>query len=381
LCRWNHTLSNSSGMTLQTYYDWTRRDDPSLEETRDTVDVDFQHHFNLTENNDIIWGLAYRLTRDEIKNTFTVIFDPDHKTDNLISGFVQDDITIDEYQMHLTLGTKLEYNDYTGFEMQPNLRLLYKPDDQQSIWASVSRAIRTPSRAETDGRFNQEVLPGPPVTYISIFGDDDFDSEELIAFELGYRMLATDSFSLDIATFYNVYDDLLTGEAGFPFPEILPLPPHLVVPFLADNKMDGSAYGVELAFDWRYSDWISLKAAYTYLKMELSLDGDSLDFTSDSAEDDSPSHQFSLRPSINLTKDMELDLWVRYVDNIPGQDVGSYVSLDARIAWRPRNKLEFTLVGQNLLDPQITEFGQDAYLDYTTTEVERSVYGKITWEF
>jgi len=381
LFKWRRSFSENSEITLQTYYDRTERDDPMIEEDRDTIDMDFQHQFSLSPCNNIVWGLAYRYTRDDIKNTFTLTYDPDSRHDDLISAFFQDEIIIDDYQIRLTLGSKFEYNNYTGFEIQPNVRLLYKPHDRHSIWTAVSRAVRTPSPSEHELRINLEVLPGPPVVFVSTFGDNDFDSEELLAFELGYRVMATDSLSLDLATFYNDYNNLRTLEPKTLFLETTPALPHLVMPFFVENKMEGHTYGVELAADWRYSDRLSFKFAYSYLRIQLHPDGDSGDPISETAEGDSPHHQVSLRSSVNITRNLDWDLWARYVDNLTRQDIGSYVSLDARIAWRPRNNLELTLVGQNLLDPQRPEFDQDTFLDVAISEVERSVYGKITWQF
>ncbi len=381
LFRWGRAFSETSEMTFQTYYDRTERDDPMIAEDRDTIDMDIQHQFLLSTCHSLVWGLGYRYTRDDIENTFTLTYDPESRHDDLISGFFQDEILIGDYQMRLTLGSKFEYNDYTGLEIQPNVRLLYNPHQKHSIWISVSRAVRTPSRSEHDVRINLQVLPGTPVVFVSTFGDNDFDSEELLAFELGYRMMANDFLSLDFTTFYNDYDNLRTLEPGPIYLETTPSPTHLVLPLYILNMMEGYTYGAELAADWRYSDRFSLKLAYSYLRIQLRLDSDSNDSSSETAKDDSPHHQYSLRSSVNITSDLELDLWVRYVDKLSSQDIDSYTSLDARLAWRPRKNLEFTIVGQNLIDSQHPEFDQDTFLDVAASEVQRSIYGKITWGF
>ena len=144
--------------------------------------------------------------------------------------------------------------------------------------------------------------------------------------------------------------------------------------------MKGETYGVEVAANWFALDWWRLQAAYTYLQMQLHLDADSGDTMSESAEGESPHHQISFRSSTDLPMDLELDLWVRYVDNLPTQNVGSYITLDTRFAWKPHKQLEVSIVGQNLLDNYHPEF-QPEIVDTSPTEVERSVYGKITWQF
>jgi len=380
LTRWKHVISDTSDMTLQLYYDRTKQNTIILDEIRDTFDIDFQHRFLLSKRQELIWGLGYRFTCDDINNTFSMSLYPDSRDDNLFSVFVQDEIILVDDRLHLTLGSKFEHNDYTGFEIQPNARLMWTPHSRHSIWTAVSRAVRTPSRAEVDLRRNIQVFPlGSSLAVGSFIGTRDFDSEELIAYELGYRVQPMDRLSLDIAAFFNDYDNLRTREPGEPFYETSPSPPHLVIPYTSDNKMEGETYGVELAANWQALDWWRLQAAYTYLQIQLHLAGDSECILAEKIEGESP-HKISFRSFMELFRDLEFDLWVRYVDNLPSQDIGSYIALDARLSWRLFNDLELSVVGQNLLDSDHPEFLSDM-LATPLTEVERSVYGKITWSF
>ncbi|MBW1932478.1 MAG: TonB-dependent receptor, partial [Deltaproteobacteria bacterium] len=159
VARWQHTLSSTSEFTLQAYYDRTDRDEAWECEVRDTFDIDFQHRFAAGEWQDIIWGLGYRYTRDDFTNSLIMTVDPDSSSDELLNAFLQDEIMLLKDRLWLTLGSKLEYNDYTGFEIQPNARLLWAPHPKHKIWAAVSRAVRTPSRAEHDIRLLNTVLP------------------------------------------------------------------------------------------------------------------------------------------------------------------------------------------------------------------------------
>lgn len=363
--RWKRTLSDISNLAMQVYYDRTDYSSEIAEEIRDTLDMDFQHQFPLGERHGIIWGFGYRFTRDNIENSPSVIFTPDRRHDDIWSAFLQDDIYFLHNKLRLTVGSKFEHNDYTGFEIQPNIRLIWTPEMSYSLWASVSRAVRTPCRGEIDVLTYVRV-PSPPVT-LPTYGNSDFKSEDLIAYELGYRIRPFVPLSVDIAAFYNDYDNLRTFE-------------FTGIQLNGDNKMEGSTFGVELAVDWRVMDTWRLAAAYTFLQMQLHVYGDSRDMFSEGAEGENPHHQFSLRSSMDLLENLELDFWARYVDNLPTQDVGSYVSLDIRLGWKPRNNLELSVVGQNLLDSQRPEFIPEI-VNTTPTEVERGVYGKITWNF
>ncbi len=388
LTRWKHVFSESSDMALQLYYDRTEHEDTTLREDRDTFDIDFQHRFALGESQEILWGVGYRFTSGDIGNRFSVALEPDSRDDHLYSAFVQDDITLVKDKLLLTLGSKFEHNNYTGFEYQPNARMLITPDPHNTVWVAVSRAVRTPSQVEHDARINTEVIPpgtaknpsSLPVL-LTAQGDDDFKSEELTAYELGYRVLATDNLFLDIATFYNVYDNLRTLETGTTSPESSPAPLHLVLPSTVGNEMNGETYGAELVADWRPVDGWRLQATYSYLRILLHLDEGSTDTISESAEEESPRNQFSIRSSMDLYSDVEWDLWLRYVDDLPALNVNSYVSLDTRLAWNLRRDIVFSVVGRNLLDNRHPEFGTPLFVDTLPTEVERSVYGKIEWSF
>jgi len=387
LGRWKHTISDTSETALQVYYDRTERKSVILDQVHDTLDMDFQHQFTLGRRHEIMWGLGYRFISDDITNTFYGSWDPDSRDDDLFSGFVQDDITLIRDRLQLTLGSKFEHNDYTGSEIQPNGRLMWTPHEGHSIWGAISRAVRTPSRTEHDGRINMMVLPPgsslplfPGHVVVGVVGDGDYDSEELLAYELGYRVQPTDQLSVDIATFYNDYSHLRTLEPGGPFLEISPSPAHLVFLSSADNEMEGETYGIEVAADWRASDWWRIQASYTYLQIQLELDRDSGDTISESAEGESPHHQLSLRSSMDIVRDLALDLWVRYVDDLPSQDVDSYFTLDVRLGWKLYGNVELSVVGQNLLDDQHPEYKPEI-IDTIPTEVERGVYGKVTWQF
>jgi iron complex outermembrane receptor protein len=195
---------------------------------------------------------------------------------------------------------------------------------------------------------------------------------------VGYRTQPRDNLSLDFAAFYNEYDDLQTSRLITSVDLALL---QAVINTSSENNMDGETYGIEVSAKWQPSDWISILAAYSYLQMQLHLEQDGTQAsTAEDTEGNSPHNQISIRTAMNLREDLELDLWLRYVDNVPNKNIVNYTTLDARLGWKPIKGLEVAIVGQNLLDDQHPEFPGD-YLETEATEVERSVYGKITWEF
>jgi iron complex outermembrane recepter protein len=374
LGRWTRTFSEQSEFQLQTYYDRTYRDAEDFLEDRHTFDVDARHRFGIGDRNSLTVGVGYRLSSDHTTATPSIVLSPLDRTTDLFSTFLQDELVLVKDRLRLTLGTKLEHNDYTGFEVQPGARLLWTPTEKQSYWGSISRAVRTPSRAEQDILITQNT-PTPGV-FATISGNREFESEKLIAYELGHRIQVNPSVSLDTALFFNDYDDLRTVEAQ----PIVFNPPFVTAPFVAGNKLRGETYGVELSPTWQVNEAWRLQAAYTYLQMQLHLKPGSTDTISEADERRSPRHQISLRSLAELPGNVEFDAALRFVDDLPAIQVKSYVELDLRVGWRPTKNLEFSIAGLNLLHDRHQEFAPST-IRTQTTEVERSVYGKVTWRF
>jgi iron complex outermembrane recepter protein len=386
ILRWQKTLSPKSDLGLQIYYDQTLRGNGILTNLRkDTLDVDYQHRFLFRRRHEILWGLGYRLDHDETTSGETVRFDPENHEAHLFSAFLQDEITLAVERLYLTLGSKFEHNDYTGWEIQPNSRLLWTPTPTQSAWAAVSRAVRTPSRAENDARFIQLTrAPDPdtlqPVTQVVLEGSEAYESETLLAYELGYRFKPIDRLSMDLAGFYNEYDHLRTIEYDRTDFSAVPGGGPAYVIYSGDNKMSGTSQGIELALELAVTDNWRLKSAYTYLTLQLDLDRDSSDQISEIQEDESPQHQLSLRSLFDMSRQVQLDLWLRYVDQLKGSNIDDYLTLDARLGYCPAPGFQMELVGRNLVEASHPEFSPEI-IATSPSEVERSVYGKITLSF
>ena len=374
LGQWKRMLSNTSSLQVQTYYDETRRQIPSaLTETRDTYDAQLQHQFLLTPHQNVIWGFGYDVSADDVHDSFGVDFNPDAATDQNYDIFFQDELRLCRAVL-LTFGSKFEHNNYTGLEVEPNVRASWLIDPKNTLWASVSRAVRKPTRFDRDLRISAVDSPSP-LTTISFRGNKNFDSEKVIAYETGYRSQTTDRLFVDVASFYNVYSDLLSIEPQPPFTETDPSPTHNVNPsFLFENMFRGESYGVEVAPQIQITSWWRMQAQYSYLHERLHPQEGSADTVSAAAAGNNPVHQASLRTSFNLPHHFELDGDVRYVDELHNLDVGSYTVADARVGWKGIRRVNIELVGQNFLMTHHPEFSPG-------NEVEESVYGKVTWDF
>ena len=362
LTRWSRAFSDRSDLSLQLYYDRTHRSiQQSFAEDLTTYDVDFQHRVPLGERNDFVWGLGYRQIHDDIRNTKLLAFLPPQIIRRRYSAFVLDDIALIKERLALTLGTKIEHNDYTGFEIQPSIRMAFQIDRREMAWGAISRALRTPSRIDTE-----LFIPAQPPFLVA--GDPDFKSERSLGYELGYRTHLHDRVSLSASTFYNDYTDLRSLEQVNP-----PRP----VPMVIGNGLKGTSYGLEMTADYNVTDWWRLRGGFTEMRIHIRPQPTSTDRTSGSGESHDPNRHVVLRSSLEPVSGFQIDSAFRFVGEIANQRLPGYAEMDLRVAWQPHRSLEFSVTGQNLLHDRHAEFGSPA----SRHEIARSVYGKVVWRF
>jgi len=387
LGRWRRQIDGDSDFQLQAYYDRTSRLSPQLDEVRNTYDVDFLYHRDLGGRQDILLGAGGRWSPDDITPEFaTLNFLPNEETDSIYSWFLQDQISIVPSRVSVILGSKFEHNNYSGFEVQPNVRLLWTPNDHESFWAAETRAVRTPSRLDQDLQLTDFLVANPP-TFLRISGSPNFKSEQLLGTEAGYRRSLVSTLYLALAYFYNDYNDLYGYGASSIVLEPTPAPPHVVLEAPLANATEGDTTGFEIAPDWKPLSCWELKGSYSYLHLYVhdraGVAGPLNDLVTSSDNGSSPHHQVEAQSLTSLPRNFDFDLTYRYVSALPAQTstpagptVGAYSTGDARFAWHPVPSLEFAVVGQNLLQPNHPEFGGD---DGPLVGIRRTVYGQITW--
>ncbi|PLY01178.1 MAG: outer membrane receptor protein [Desulfuromonas sp.] len=388
LARWEHKFSPTSSWTLQSYFDFSDRDEIYVGQMSETFDIDFQHRFQLGERQDIVWGLGYRTIKDDFSNTYMVSFLPKSDRSELLSGFIQDEIRLIDDTLWLTLGSKVENNDYTGTGYQPSAKLLWKPTPKQSVWTSVSRALRTPSRAEATSLVVTNKIPLPP-TYTTAYtmyinGNDDMDAEQVTAYELGYRYARDSRLSFDLSLFYNRYKKLTSYSYTF-------LPSGLPASIEFANDMSGHSHGFEALLKWNPTDWLETELSYSLIRLSMAMGPESqgspsvMDIV---AEKSSPQHQLFLHGGFKLRDNLRLNLWGRYVDSLDvaspvaavnGDVVDSYLAVDANLIWDITENLELMLSGQNLFDDYHLEFINEYFTP--AIDIGRSLYAKVTWSF
>lgn len=372
LFRWGRKLDEQTDWKLQTYYDRTERHTPVFIDNQDTVDVDYQLRFPVCDWNDVICGCGYRRITNQGNQGFFYTLEPQQITTNLYSCFVQDEMTLVPDRWCFTAGSKFEHNDFTGVEIQPTVRLLFTPTKRETYWGAISRAVHTPTLADENSITTIHAAPANVPVFGQFQPNNDLESESVVAYELGYRAQPVNSFSWDIAVYFNDYSDISATIPGAP----VTIPPgFLIFPATPQNVLAGEGYGTELAVTWDVNERWKLYGAYTFLRLQLHGSGVS---NAETDEGSSPHNIFYVRSSWDLANDWDFDLIARYMDNLEGLDVPHYFTMDARLAWRPTCHFEAALVGQNLLDSHHPEFVESVGT-VQATEVRRGVYAVVTW--
>jgi iron complex outermembrane recepter protein len=370
LARWNHELSNGSALQIQTYYDYAASSTPEASDYLNTEDFDLQHSFAWGTHQSIVWGGGLLVETDEFpttpSSTASLFFSPESRTLEIGNLFVQDSISLSS-ALKLILGTKLEEDrPYTGLEPLPSARLAWKVTDSELVWAAISRAIRAPSRLDRD-LFEFE---GP----VDVIRGGDFQPEELVAYEVGYRAQPSSNTSISISTFYNVYNDLRSVQ----------LSPGNQLPIEFANEMAGGTYGAEIWGQYAVNSWWRLAAGANSLHENLHFEPGSSELGPDGSElggiaiaGDDPSYQASIRSMMDLPHSLALYLDLRRIGALPDPASPAYTELGARIGWTVSPRAEVSVTGSNLLHREHLEFGTTAaplQLGAPGVETGRSIF-------
>jgi len=396
LARWSRNIDDDSQIEARVYFDSYDREAPTYDEKIATIDFDVQHRFRLGDRHDLVWGVNFRRSDSQTEGTFEISLDPADRTQNLVSAFIQDDISVFGDKARLMIGSKFENNNLSdrNIEVEPSVRLATDFGENGTIWVAASHAVRMPSRGELDGRVVSAVLPpGQPSFPLPVplvptaNGDGSMKSEEVTTYELGYRM-RNDALFVDVALFYNDFDDLrsLTPAAPIcaPSGDILQINPaclatatHVEAPLIIQNDFRTETAGVELAVSRQVSEWWRLQGGYTYFHIVNESAGVLAGLA---VQEDSPDHQVSLRSSMDLRQNFELDIWLRWVDDLEGQQIDAYTAMDLRFAWSPKPALMIAAGGRNLLAGDHMEFMSEL-VDLAPVQIEPEAYIDIRWSF
>ncbi len=367
---------------LQGYYDHSGAASyPLLNWSLDIYDLEYQLNINKIHHK-LSLGLGYRLYVTDIKNTDAYLFKPSNSKTYIFNIFLQDEIYI-RSNLGLILGSKFEYHEDTGLEIQPTARVFWQPHTNTTLWAALSRAVRIPSKGELDTILyiwlpteeGNSYLP----TLIRIEGNKKLKPEKLVALEGGIRTNFKKQVYIDLSVFLNLYSDLIAVKVPQTEPLLIPDPiPHFYTSTKDTNLMDGESYGLELALNADITENIRFKASYTYLKLFLHTNNPTL-WLGEELEKQWPRHILSFRTFYRIKDSFYFNTRLRYVSSLSSYHVPSYWATDISILWKLNPSLEVSFGGQNIFDPRHPEFGQGYVLKTPLHEVKRNFFFKVTW--
>jgi iron complex outermembrane receptor protein len=375
---WQRTFSPTSDFRIKAYFDHSVRPGALISENLRTFDFDFQHRRALGGRNDFMWGGGARLVHSEIGGSPTAWLVPERRTARLANIFVQDAIAVVPHRVTLTLGSKFEHNDFSGYEVEPSARVLWSASPTQTVWGAVSRAVRTPGLSDENANYNQEAFPiGPGAVGVARLIGTEMQSEVMTSVELGYRAQLHPRLSLDLAGFSSRYAHLRATQPGAPFFESDPAPPHMVFPIYFVNGYHARTRGLEGTLAWRPEARFGLTVSHTLFWMRLEPDPGTLG-QADVAAGDTPTYQLAVHPHLAVTPHLSLDAAWYHVDDLPAQKVLAYDRLDARLAWTPSGRLELSAGVRNILHDRELEFLNTSGTNAPST-VRSGAYGNVTW--
>ncbi len=375
LARIDTTLSPDSHVQAQLSYERVNKSYiVALHE--DILDFDIQHHYRFAPRNQLVYGAGFRFYTTDIGSESFLRFDPAYRRRNTWSWFLSDETAVVPDSLFLTLGSKFEHNQLSFFEFQPSIRIRYSPSSAHTVWGSITRAVHTPSAANEDVTLDitafRDAATGA-VVVPEFLGNDEVHSESVIAYEAGYRTTAVPHSAIDVALFYNSYNNLGSEEMGQPEPTVgTDGSPVLILPLISRNDGDTSFWGgeivdtVTLTDTWRLSGW------YGFLRIDR--DGETTDING------SPQNQFGLRTSHDLAPGIEADAFVRYAERLRDLHVPAVVDATVRVSWMLDQHLRLSIVGQHLIEAHHPEFISE-FLQLKPSEIERGIFANATYTY
>lgn len=367
---WDHALGEETVLEYRLFYDFWRRNDPTA------MDV-YMHLFRgkvaarLPEiwNQSLTVGAGYQFYRDDVTGRATgpLSFSSPHATDHLFSLYVKDEAVLIPDRLLLTLSAGLEKNEFTDVEHLENARLSWLLNDQNTIWLTAGRSVRTPNRFQDSGQLFAVNAAG--TSNILFKGSKTLRPERVFALGTGFRSQLTEKLNLDLAGFYHWYQNIMTQNLSG-------------TTVTLGNEAKAATWGGEAAVDFAVLPRWSLIGNYSLLKIDVTPSAGNFNKAPASVQSESPQQMLGLWSRIDFDYGFEADIGGRWVSALDHFAVDKYAVADARISWMPTDDFTFTVVGQNLFVPHHEEFGDEYFVTGGGLDLlEQSITAKFDWTF
>jgi iron complex outermembrane recepter protein len=381
LGRWTHTRASGASLQIQSFMDIAGRQEPVANYTRRVFDVDMQYHTALGAHQDLVAGAGYRFFDEKFMGQVGFSLNPAQDTSSLLTAFMQDEIELFRNRLAVTLGSQVQHDSEAGSGVQPSARVMWKALPRQRLWASTSRALRTPSLYEQGLLVDFPPVPtasGLPLV-VSTIGNPAAVTETLVDAEAGYRLEIGTDASIDVTGFVGRYDHLRTQEVAAPIVQFVPSPEILVTTQFG-NQLAATTRGLEVAGHWAPVPFWRLDGSYTAFHLTPQLAATSQDPASAQADGSTPRTQWQVRSTLLPRARATLNIAIFHVGPLEQLKVAAYTRTDISAEWRFNNRLSAMAIGQNLFDSAHAEFATASSL-LLATEVPRSASLRLRWTF
>jgi iron complex outermembrane receptor protein len=378
---WTHARPGGSSLTVRTYLDAASRSEPLGDYRRLTFDIDSQFHARLGRRHDLVIGAGYRSLAERLSGRNGISLTPPSDTSALLSAFIQDEIAFFGNRLAVTLGSQVQHDSISGGGVQPSARAVWKGFPRQRLWASTSRALRTPSLQDRGIR-----VEVPPTTFVSglplaitAVGNPLAQPEHVVDVEAGYRLEIGSSAAIDVTAFAARYNHLVTAEPGLPVIRFVPTP-QISVTSQFGNLPSATTRGVEVSAQWAPTRVWRLDASLTLFDFTPRVSPASLDASAATDDGDAPRSQWQIRSTLSPGRRSTIHVALFHVGRLAQLQVAPFTRLDATAEWRFSSRVSAVVTGQSLLHAAHSEFATST-LEPFATRVPRTVGVQVRWLF
>lgn len=380
LARWTHLRPGGGSLQIQSFFDMAGRQEPIADYTRRTFDVDAQYHTAIGARHDLVAGAGYRFSADEYAGHAGFSLTPGANRYSRVTGFFQDEIGMFEHRLALTLGSQVQYDSNTGGGVQPSVRVLWKAQPRQRLWAATSRALRLPSLYEQGIRVDFPPAPsagGLPLV-VTVLGNAAAGTERFVDAEAGYR-LDVGTARLGVTGFVGRYDGLQTQEPSEPVVRLMPSP-QIVVSSQFNNLLQATTRGLEVDGHWSPVPAWRLDGSVTAFHVTPHPAAASRDAIAAATDAAAPALQWHVRTVVSPVEGLTLMAALFHAGPLAQFAVDGYTRADVTGEWHVSRPLSVMLTGQNLLQAAHAEFSTSGSL-LMATQVPRSASLSLRWTF
>ncbi|MCC4833716.1 TonB-dependent receptor [Shewanella sp. 10N.7] len=403
MARLENRISDSANQMIQVSWLDQSGTQTYLQEEFESFDIDYQMNF-IYQALQLDWGLNYRYSTISFEDSLFLHSDKDFDNLQQFGGFVQAQFALIPEQLDFVIGTRAEHNDLTDWEYQPLARLLWKPEDNQVLWTSVSQSVRIPSLIEFNDNYainGQKVSDVLPLstgieaiddyhikTYLN--GNDQVEAETSLSYELGYR-LSQDAWNIDVSVYHTEAENVAVIDIDPNMEQFLPVLAlfqagqiqlasqaltQTTIQFDIVSTADVTTQGGDIVLSWVPAEMFNAELGYSYNTFDYDLPEN----TFPAIGRDSTTRQIFAKADIHVFDNHNIFASVR-VENSDAYQSENYTLLDLTWSWALTPDWAVSVTGKNLFAGSHLEYANRQETYTIPNYIDESVLFKVTANF